>query len=58
MAQHKWIRICTLCVIIVLSVMASASWANEKKAPCDKITVACKNAGFVQGGASEGTKLL
>jgi hypothetical protein len=58
MAQHKWIRICTLCVIIVLSVMASTSLAAEKKGPCEQITEACKNAGFVQGGAAEGTKLL
>jgi len=58
MAQQKWIRICTFCVTIVLLVMASTTWAAEKKGPCEKITEACKNAGFVQGGASEGIGLI
>ncbi len=44
--------------MIVLSVMASTSTAAEKNGPCNKIIEACKNAGFVQGGTSEGIGLI
>lgn len=56
MIHHKLIPI-MLCTLLV-GVVVSSSWAEQDQGPCAQIIAACKNAGFVQGGASSGSGLL
>lgn len=54
---QKLIPIGLLCVVIVLSIMASTSLATQRQGPCEEIVEACKSAGFVQGGVLGGNGL-
>jgi hypothetical protein len=55
MIRHNWIPI-VLCTLFVGGV-ASPSRAEQDRGACAQIIAACKNAGFVQGGASSGSGL-
>jgi N-acetylglucosamine-6-sulfatase len=55
--QQKLMRIGTLCAIIVGLTAASASQAAQGHGPCEQITAACRNEGFVQGGEKGGNGL-
>jgi hypothetical protein len=60
--KQKWIIMGVICIIVGLLAMAFVSQAAQGQGaqgsgPCQQIVIACKDAGFVQGGAKEGNGL-
>jgi N-acetylglucosamine-6-sulfatase len=55
--RQKWIRIGSLCAIVVGLAAASASQAALGQGPCEQIAAACQGGGFVQGAARAGNGL-
>jgi N-acetylglucosamine-6-sulfatase len=54
---HRIMRISTLCLTVVGFGMAFATHAASRDGPCEQITAACRDAGFVRGGAKNGNAL-
>ena len=52
---QRLIIFCAFCAIVVGLDVAQAI---EKQGPCEQITAACKDAGFVQGGARTGNGIM